>query len=316
MKNPKILVTGAFGLVGSELVPALQEKYGQDSVVAMARETVASDFVGVLEKGDVTDADRLEELVKQYEITEIYHLAGLLSVGGEKNPQLAWEVNVGGLKKVLDLAVKYELKVFWPSSIAAFGPTTPTQNTPQHTVLEPTTMYGVNKVSGELLGQYYHLKYGVDFRSLRYPGLNAYKAEPGDGTTEYAIHIFYAAIKDGHYVCPLKPDTRLPMMFMEDAINGTIQLMSAPAEQLQVHMAYNFTAVSFTPAELVAAIQKIQPDFTVEYQPNHTQAIADSWPKTIDDSEARKDWGWQEKFDLDKMTEALYEGVKKKLERK
>lgn len=313
MKNTKILVTGAFGLVGSELVPALQAKYGQDNVVAMARETVASDFVGILEKGDVTDVTRLEELIQQYQITEIYHLAGLLSVGGEKNPQLAWEVNVGGLKKVLDLAVKYELKVFWPSSIAAFGPTTPTENTPQHTVLEPTTMYGVNKVSGELLGQYYHLKYGVDFRSLRYPGLNAYKAAPGDGTTEYAIHIFYAAIRDGHYVCPLKPDTRLPMMYMDDAINGTIQLMAAPSNQLSVHMAYNFTAVSFTPAELVAAIQKIQPDFTVEYQPNHTQAIADTWPKTIDDSQARKDWGWSEKFDLDAMTKALYEGVKEKI---
>jgi nucleoside-diphosphate-sugar epimerase len=313
MKNPKILVTGAFGLVGSELVPALQKKYGQDNVVALARKTVASDFVGILEKGDVTDISCLEKIIKKYQISEIYHLAGLLSVGGEKNPQLAWEVNVGGLKKVLDLAVKYKLKIFWPSSIAAFGPTTPTQNTPQHTVLEPTTMYGVNKVSGELLGQYYHLKYGVDFRSLRYPGLNAYKAAPGDGTTEYAIHIFYAAIKDGHYTCPLKPDTRLPMMYMDDAINGTIQLMDADPEQLKVHMAYNFTAVSFTPAELVAAIQKIQPDFKVNYQPNHTQAIADTWPKTIDDSEARKDWQWQHQFDLQKMTQALYDGVKSKL---
>lgn len=212
MTKNKILVTGAFGLVGSELVPALQKKYGQDHVVALARETLNDNFVGVLEKGDVTDLTQLEELIKKYQITSIYHLAGILSVGGEKNPQLAWEVNMGGLKNVLDLAVKYQLQVFWPSSIAAFGPTTPTQNTPQHTVLEPSTMYGVNKVAGELLGQYYFLKYGVDFRSLRYPGLNGFKTDPGDGTTEYAIHIFYAAIQEGHYVCPLKPDTRLPMM--------------------------------------------------------------------------------------------------------
>lgn len=284
-------------------------------MVALARETLNDNFVGVLEKGDVTDLTQLEELIKKYQITSIYHLAGILSVGGEKNPQLAWEVNMGGLKNVLDLAVKYQLQVFWPSSIAAFGPTTPTQNTPQHTVLEPSTMYGVNKVAGELLGQYYFLKYGVDFRSLRYPGLNGFKADPGDGTTEYAIHIFYAAIQEGHYVCPLKPDTRLPMMYMDDAINGTIQLMEAPAEKLSVRTSYNFTAISFTPAELVAAIQKIQPNFVVDYQANHTQAIADSWPKTIDDSVARDDWQWQEQFDLDKMTKALYEGVKAKLER-
>lgn len=313
MTKNKIIVTGAFGLVGSELVPALQKKYGQDKVIALARKTTADDFIGILEKGDVTDFNRLEELIKQHQINEIYHLAGILSVGGEKNPQLAWDVNMGGLKNILDLAVKHKLKVFWPSSIAAFGPTTPTQNTPQHTVLEPTTMYGVNKVAGELLGQYYHLKYGVDFRSLRYPGLNGYKADPGDGTTEYAIHIFYAAIRDGHYVCPLKPDTRLPMMYMDDAINGTIQLMEAPAKELTVRTSYNFTAISFTPAELVAAIQKIQPNFTVDYQPNHTQAIADSWPKTIDDAVARKDWEWQEKFDLDEMTKALYDGVKAKI---
>lgn len=313
MTNNKILVTGAFGLVGSELVPALQKKYGQDQVVALARETVDNNFTGLLEMGDVTDLARLEKLIIKYQIKEIYHLAGILSVGGEKNPQMAWNVNMGGLKNVLDLAAKYKLKVFWPSSIAAFGPTTPTQNTPQHTVLEPTTMYGVNKVAGELLGQYYHLKYGVDFRSLRYPGLNGYKADPGDGTTEYAIHIFYAAIKDGHYVCPLKPNTRLPMMYIDDAIAGTIQLMGAPAEKLTVRTSYNFAAISFTPAELVAAIQKIQPDFTVDYQPNATQAIADSWPKTIDDSVARHDWGWQEKFDLDKMTKALYAGVKGKI---
>jgi nucleoside-diphosphate-sugar epimerase len=309
----KLLGTGAFGLGGSALVPALQKKYGQDQVVALARETVDNNFTGLLEMGDVTDLARLEKLIIKYQIKEIYHLAGILSVGGEKNPQMAWNVNMGGLKNVLDLAAKYKLKVFWPSSIAAFGPTTPTQNTPQHTVLEPTTMYGVNKVAGELLGQYYHLKYGVDFRSLRYPGLNGYKADPGDGTTEYAIHIFYAAIKDGHYVCPLKPNTRLPMMYIDDAIAGTIQLMGAPAEKLTVRTSYNFAAISFTPAELVAAIQKIQPDFTVDYQPNATPAIADSWPKTIDDSVARHDWGWQEKFDLDKMTKALYAGVKGKI---
>lgn len=309
----KILVTGAFGLVGSELVPALQEKYGQDNIVAVAHSKVPQDFTGILEKAEVQDKKMLEELVKKYEIGTIYHLAGLLSVGGERNPDLAWEVNLQGLKNVLDVARDNQIKVFWPSSIAAFGPTTPRDNTPQHTVIEPTTIYGVTKVAGELLCQYYFKRYGVDVRSLRYPGLNGWKAEPGDGTTEYAIHIFYAALQHGKYVCPLKSDTYLPMMYIDDAIRGTIKLMEADSSKISIRTSYNFSGISFSPAELVAEIEKVMPEFGVTYEPNHTQAIADSWPKSIDDSQARTDWGWQHEYDLSKMTQALFENLRRKL---
>lgn len=309
----RILVTGAFGLVGSDLVSQLQKKHGQDNVIALGRQTIDNNFQGVLEQGDVRDAQAMRALVEKYDVGEVYHLAGLLSVGGEKQPDLAWDVNVNGLKNILDLAKDKGLKVFWPSSIAAFGPTTPKQNVPQHTSLEPTTIYGVSKVTGELLCQYYHKRYGVDVRSLRYPGLNGYKAAPGDGTTEYAIHIFYGLIKDNTYTCFLKADTRLPMMYMDDAIKGTVALMEAPSESITVRTSYNFAAISFTPAELVAEIQKIAPDFKVTYQPDARQQIAESWPQTIDDSRAREDWGWREEFDLPKMTKALYEGIKAKL---
>ncbi len=308
-----ILVTGAFGLVGSDLVIELQKKYGSDKVVALGRQTIDSNFQGILEQGDVRDYEAMEALVKKYDIGTIYHLAGLLSVGGEKQPDLAWDVNVNGLKNILDLAKAYQIKVFWPSSIAAFGPTTPKQNVPQHTSLEPSTIYGVSKVTGELLCQYYFKRYGVDVRSLRYPGLNGYKAAPGDGTTEYAIHIFYGLIKNNAYECFLKEDARLPMMYMDDAIKGTIALMEAPSEKISVRTSYNFAAISFTPAELVAEIKKISPDFQISYKPDARQQIAESWPQTIDDSRARQDWAWQEEFDLSKMTQALYEGVKTKL---
>jgi nucleoside-diphosphate-sugar epimerase len=313
--NKKILVTGAFGLVGSDLVLALQEKYGKDAVICLSHKTKSDSFEGIVETGTVQDVAGLENIIQKHGINEIYHLAGLLSVGSEKNPNLAWDVNLGGLKNVLDLAVKYKCRVFWPSSIAAFGPTTPRVNTPQHTILEPTTMYGVNKVAGELLCQYYFLKYGLDVRSLRYPGLNGYKAPPGDGTTEYAIHIFYGAIKDKKYSCFLKEDTVLPMMYMDDAILGTIQLMEAPAENITIRTSYNFAAVNFAPKELVAEIQKIDPEFTCTYEPDHHQAIADTWPQSIDDSQARKDWGWKHTYDLTAMTKELYENIKKKLEK-
>lgn len=309
----RILVTGAFGLVGSDLVAALQQQHGSDNVIALGRQTVAADFQGILEQGDVRDMEAMRALVEKYNITEVYHLAGLLSVGGEKNPELAWDVNVNGLRNILELARDKQLKVFWPSSIAAFGPTTPKQDVPQHTSLEPTTIYGVSKVTGELLCQYYFKRYGVDVRSLRYPGLNGYKAAPGDGTTEYAIHIFYGLIKDKSYSCFLKEDARLPMMYMDDAIKGTIALMEAPAENITVRTSYNFAACSFTPAELVAEIKKIDPEFKVSYDPDARQQIAESWPQTIDDSRARQDWGWQESFDLPAMTRALYDGVKAKL---
>lgn len=309
----KILVTGAFGLIGTELVLALQEKYGKDNVIAAAHSKVPDNFDGILEKADVTRKDELIDLVKKHDIGTVYHLAGILSVGSEKLPKLAWEVNLDGLKNVLDVAKDEKLKIFWPSSIAAFGPTTPKENTPQHTVLEPTTIYGVAKVSGELLCQYYFNKYGVDVRSLRYPGINGWKADPGDGTTEYAIHIFYAALREGKYVCPLKPGTYLPMMYMDDAILGTIKLMEADSSKLTIRTSYNFAGISFSPDELVEEIKKLMPNFRATYEPNHTQAIADSWPTSIDDSEARRDWGWEPKYGLPEMTREMLKNLRQKL---
>lgn len=308
----KILITGAFGLVGTDLIEALLKKYPKESLIALSHTAISTSSV-TIEKGDVRDSHSLEEIIKKYAITDIYHLAGLLSVGSEKNPNLAWDVNLGGLKNILDIAVKYKIKVFWPSSIAAFGPTTPKINTPQHTILEPTTMYGVNKVAGELLCNYYFLKYGLDVRSLRYPGLTGYKAPPGDGTTEYSVHIFYGALNTGHYSIFLKEDARLPMMYIDDAVEGTIQLMNAPIENISIRTSYNFAAISFTPKELAEELTKLVPEFTYDYKPDQRQKIAESWPQTIDDSQARKDWGWDPKFNLSRMTKVMYEGLKIKL---
>jgi nucleoside-diphosphate-sugar epimerase len=310
----KILVTGAFGLVGTDLIVELKKKFGKNSVIALSHKTLTPGYEGIVEKGDVGNLVNLERVVKKYKITEVYHLAGLLSVGSEKNPQLAWQINLGGLKNVLDLGAKHQLKIFWPSSIAAFGPTTPKIKTPQHAILEPTTMYGVNKVSGELLCQYYFLKYGLDVRSLRYPGLIGYKAPPGDGTTEYSVHIFYAALKEKRYTCFLKEGTILPMMYINDAIAGTIKLMEADPKNLSVRMSYNFSAVSFAPEDLVQEIKKLVPEFTCDYQPDNRQKIADSWPKTINDSQARKDWDWKPEYNLSKMTKVMLEGVRQKLQ--
>lgn len=310
----KILVTGAFGLVGSELVPALQQKYGTENVIALARKTVDPTFSGIMETGDVTDEGLLSSLVEKHSIDQIYHLAGLLSAGGEKDPDRAWEVNLNGLRTVLELAREKNLKVFWPSSIAVFGPTTPKHDVPQHTSLEPTSMYGITKLSGELLCQYYHQRYGVDVRSLRYPGLNGWRAAPGDGTTEYAIHIFYGAVKDNRYSCFLNPQTNLPMMYLDDAIRGTMELMAAPAENITVWTSYNFGAVSFTPSELAAEVTKLSPGFEISYEPDFRQQIADSWPQTIDDSRAREDWGWKPEFGTAEMAKQLYDNIKAKLE--
>jgi nucleoside-diphosphate-sugar epimerase len=309
----KILVTGAFGLIGSNLVPTLQEKYGKDNVIALAHSRVPENFDGLLEKGDVCNQEFLDEIIKKHGITQIYHLASLLSAGAEKNPQAAWEINLLALKTILDLAVENKIKVFWPSSIAVFGPTTPRQNTPQHTILEPTTLYGTLKVSGELLCQYYFLRYGLDVRSVRYPGLISYKTDPGDGTTEYAIHIFYGALKEGKYTCFLKEGTTLPMMYMDDAINGTIKLMETDPEKLTVRTSYNINAISFAPEEIAAEIKKYLPNFECSYEPDFKQKIAESWPQSIDDSQARKDWGWQPEFDLPKMTKIILEGLKERL---
>jgi len=307
----KILVTGAFGQIGTELVVALQNKYGKENIVAMDI-NVPDNFVGISEKFDILDKDRLHGCVVHYGITEIYHLVSLLSATGENNPDLAWKLNIEGLKNVLDISVKNSCKVFWPSSIAAFGPTTPRDNTPQSTILEPTTMYGVTKVAGELLCRYYHQKFALDVRTIRYPGLISWKAEPGGGTTDYAVAIFYEAIRNGKYECFVSSDTTLPMMYMDDAIRGTLQLMDVTKDKLPVYKPYNFAAISFQADELAQEINKNLP-CEVTYNPDQRQGIADSWPKTIDDSEARKDWNWQHEIDLPKMVSIMLENLKIKL---
>ncbi len=312
MKN--ILVTGAFGQIGSELVPALQAQFGKDHVIAMGNTNIPDDFDGIVEKGKLPDKELLRTLIEKYQIDTIYHLVSLLSAKGEVDPTVTWNLNMGSLKDVLDLAVEFKLKVFWPSSIAAFGPTTPRQNTPQHTILEPTTMYGVTKAAGELLCQYYFNKFGVDVRSIRYPGIISYKAEPGGGTTDYAVAVFYEVLKTGKYECYLRADTVLPMMYMDDAVKGTMQLMEAPSEQVKVRTSYNLAAISFSAEEIVAEIQKHLP-FEVIYNPDHRQQIADSWPQSIDDSDARTDWGWQHDFDLAKMTEVMLKKLREKMKK-
>ena len=309
--NKKILVTGAFGQIGSDLVPALQARYGKENVIAMDINTPA-EFNGITERFNILEREKLIECVSKHNIGTIYHLVSLLSARGEENPSITWDINMIGLKNVLDLAVEQKLKIFWPSSIAAFGPTTPREQTPQGTILEPTTMYGVTKVAGELLCRYYHIKYNLDVRTIRYPGLISWKAAPGGGTTDYAVGIFYDAIQKGDYQCFVREDTVLPMMYMDDAIRGTIQIMDTPLENLYLYKPYNFAAISFTVKELAEEINKSIP-VKVIYEPDHRQKIADSWPKSIDDSEARNDWGWHHDFDLSKMTKVMLENLKKKL---
>lgn len=308
----KILVTGAFGQIGTELVPALQEKYGKDNVVALGHRRLPENFDGIVETCCVKEKEDLGKIIKKHQIKTIFHMASLLSATAEKDPESAWQVNLGSLKHVLDLAVENKIQVFWPSSIAAFGPTTPRENTPQRTVLEPTTIYGVTKVAGELLCQYYYIKYKLDVRSLRYPGLISWKAEPGGGTTDYAVAIFYEAIKTGQYKCFVKEETILPMMYMDDAIEATLKIMEAPDEQIKIRTSYNLAAISFSAKELEEEIKKLL-SLKVVYQPDYRQEIADSWPKSIDDSLARKDWGWQHQYDLTKMVKVMIEKLMIKL---
>jgi len=311
MKN--ILVTGAFGQIGSELVAALQKKFGESHVVAIGHHNIPKDFKGIVEVAEIGEGDKLEAIIKKYSIDTVYHLVSLLSAKGEIDPSLTWQINMGGLKIILDLAVKYNLKVFWPSSIAAFGPTTPRVLTPQRTVLEPTTMYGVTKVAGELMVSYYHKKYGLDVRSIRYPGLISFKTPPGGGTTDYAVAIFYEGLKKHAYECFVKPETTLPMMYMDDALRGTMELMEADPNKLTVTTSYNFAAISFTAEELAKEINK-QLKVDVTYKPDFHQAIADSWPESIDDTVARMDWGWKHEYTLEKMTTVMIKELKKKLQ--
>lgn len=308
----KILVTGAFGQIGSELIPVLKHKYGENNVVAMGHNNIPSDFDGILEKGDIRDKNVISSVVKKHSINTIYHLSSLLSVNGEINPSVTWDINMNGLKNVLDIGVEFKARIFWPSSIAAFGPSTPRINTPQHTVLEPTTIYGVTKYAGEGLCRYYNIKYGLDVRSVRYPGIISWKTPPGGGTTDYAVAIFYDGLKTGKYECFVKPDTVLPMMYIDDAIKGTVDLMEADTKNIGVRNSYNIAAISFQAKELEQELKKYIPDLKVIYKPDKRQKIADSWPKSIDDSQARLDWGWKHEYDLAKMTEVMVESLKKK----
>lgn len=308
----KILVIGSSGQIGTELVKNLRNIFGTDQVIASdIRNTSESE--GPYEQLDVLDNVRLFELIKKHEVTQVYLLAALLSATAEKNPLFAWDLNMKGLINVLELAREGHLsKVYWPSSIAVFGPTTPRINTPQHTIMEPTTVYGISKLAGERWCEYYFQKYGVDVRSLRYPGLIGYQSEPGGGTTDYAVHIFYEALQKKSYTCFLKPDTSLPMMYMSDGIKATINLMEAPAEQIKIRSSYNLAAMSFSPAELAQEITKHIPEFNISYAPDFRQPIAESWPAVIDDTVARSDWGWKNEFDLGRMTEDMLMQLKKK----
>jgi len=315
----KILVTGSVGQIGSELLIALRKDYGNENVIGVWNRTKPSEELsnGPMVNIDVRDKDALEKVILEKDVGQIYHLVSILSATGEKKPNLAWELNVGSLKNVLDLAVKHNLeRVFWPSSIAVFGPTTPKENTPQRTVLEPTTIYGVTKLVGEGLCNYYFHKYGLDVRSLRYPGLISWKTPPGGGTTDYAVAIFYEGLRKGEYAFFVSEETRLPMMYMNDAINGTINLMKAKKEDITIRTSYNHSAISFSAKELELEVKKHLPDIKISYIPDERQKIADSWPSSIDDSTARKDWNWCHEYDLKKMTTEMISNIKDKFDMK
>ncbi len=315
----RILVIGAAGQIGSELCTALRKKHGKNNVFAtdLKQATPEQKAEGPFEILDVMDDKRLIHFVIRHKITQIYHLAAVLSGNAEKLPVQAWHINMEGLMNVLETARMVEdvKKVFWPSSIAVFGPTTPRENTPQLTVTEPNTVYGISKLAGECWCEYFHNKYNLDVRSIRYPGLISYKTEAGGGTTDYAVEIFYSAVRNGSYTSFLKKDAALPMMFMEDAVKATIDLMEAPAENLSIRSSYNVGGISFKPEELAAEIKKHIPNFKIDYKPDFRQPIAESWPKSIDDSIAQKDWGLKTTFDLEKLTEVMLKGVKAKFEK-
>ena len=313
MMLPKILIIGACGQIGTELTQKLRSIYGTENVIASDIRKMNTDVVnsGPFEVVNALDYNQIQHLVEVHEITDVYLMAALLSATAEKNPAFAWDLNMNSLFHVLNLArAKKIQKVFWPSSIAVFGPTTPKENTPQYTIMEPTTVYGISKQSGERWCGYYHHVYGVDVRSIRYPGLVSWSSPPGGGTTDYAVAIFHEGLSKGSYECFLSSDTKMPMMYMDDAIQATIQIMQAEGDALSIRSSYNLAAMSFTPAALAAEIRKHLPDFTITYAPDSRQQIADSWPASIDDSEARRDWGWQPQYDLAQMTVAMLDNLK------
>ncbi len=307
----KVLIIGAGGQIGLELTENLSKIWGHANVVPTDLKTTDSFKNNPFEQMDALDKDALFGIVKKHQITQVYHLAALLSATGEQKPMSAWKLNMESLFHVLDLAKEKHIKqVYWPSSIAVFGPTTPRENTPQYTVMEPSTIYGISKQAGERWCEWYFQKHGVDVRSLRYPGLIGWKSAPGGGTTDYAVHIFHEALKTGSYECFLSENTALPMMHMEDAIRATIEIMQAPAANIKIRGSYNLSGISFSPKEIANEIKKHVPDFKISYKPDFRQAIADSWPQSIDDSRAQKDWGWKVKYDLPKLVENMLVNLK------
>jgi nucleoside-diphosphate-sugar epimerase len=308
----RILIIGSSGQIGTELVMELRSMYGNNNVIASDIRPSSSEVMesGPFEKLDIMDEKLLRDIVKKYKITQVYLLAALLSATAEKNIELGWSLNMRSHSHVLDLAKDGLIKkIFWPSSIAVFGPTTPMENTPQYTVMEPNTVYGITKQAGERWNEYYFNKFGIDVRSIRYPGLIGWKASPGGGTTDYAVDIFHQAIQYGKYESFLSENTGLPMMYMPDAIRATIELMEAPAEQVKIRSSYNLAGISFTPKQLASEIKKHIPDFEMTYNPDFRQAIADSWPSSINDNYAQKDWGWELKYNLEKMTSNMMKNL-------
>jgi nucleoside-diphosphate-sugar epimerase len=310
MSSETILIIGANGQIGLELAENLRAIYGEDHVISADLKDL-NNPQGIYERLDVLDKDRMYAIIKKYNVTQVYLLAALLSATAEQKPKAAWNLNMEGLFNVLDAAKEGIIKkVYWPSSIAVFGPTTPRINTPQYTVMEPNTIYGISKLAGERFCEYYFQKYNVDVRSIRYPGLIGWKSAPGGGTTDYAVHIFHEALKNKSYECFLSEQTALPMMYMHDALKATISLMDAPAENVKIRSSYNISGMSFTPKQIAEEIKKQIPEFTITYKPDFRQAIADSWPASIDDTYANKDWGWKPDFDLAKMTDDMLKNLK------
>jgi len=313
----RILVTGALGQLGTELVLKLQSIYGHQNVIATdIHPPLNSDFQGEFIALDVLDQNRISKVVKQNQITQIYHLAAILSANAEQNPALSWKINMDGLINVLEVANATKIrKIYWPSSIAVFGPDAPKSRTPQNTILNPTSIYGITKVAGEKLCSYYNSKYGMDIRSLRYPGLIGHKSLPGGGTTDYAVEIYHEAVNHGQFTCPIKEDSTLPMMFMDDAVRATIELMNADRARLTVSDSYNIAGTSFDPAEIAQSIKNYIPDFKINFKPDDRQLIAESWPDSIDDRYAQNEWKWKMAYDLDAISKEMISHLKVKQEK-
>lgn len=305
----KILIIGACGQIGTELTAKLRATYGNDNVIASDIRKLNNDIVnnGIFEVVNALDYNQIEHLIEKYHITDVYLMAALLSATAEKNPAFAWDLNMNSLFHVLNLAKAGKIKkIFWPSSIAVFGPSTPRNNTPQYTIMEPSTVYGISKQTGERWCEYYHHQYGVDVRSIRYPGLISWSTEPGGGTTDYAVDIYHKAMTEGKFTSFLSENTGLPMMYMDDAIKATVQIMQVDTDKVKIRSSYNLSAMSFTPAEIASEIKKHYPDFTIDYAPDFRQKIADSWPASIDDTSAREDWNWKNDYDLATMTIEMF----------